>query len=670
MGKHTTADIRNIALIGGPATGKTTLAEAILFKTGAIQRQGSVGDGTTVADWEEDEQEKQHSLRLSVMKAEYKGCRINLLDTPGYPDFVGEAACGLGAAELAALCVSMTHGLTFPGRKSWELAGRAKRARCIVLTHIDQAEFDLAATCEQLGESLGVRCVPVTIPSGTGTGLTGVNAVPLGGKAEGEMAGLRDALIEAVVEIDEAVMTRYLEENQPPSEDEAHGLLCRSLVAGELVPVLCVDSLSGLGVPELLEFVKRSCPSPEHGPFRTTLDGDEVSPQAEGTTAFVFKTLIDPFVGKLCLMRVVCGHLEPGASVTLARTGKHEKLAHLQEMQGKAHTEVHGAVAGDIVAVAKVDEIETSDTLNVGVNDRMLEPLVVPKPMAARAVEPANRADELKLSTALRRVASEDPAFSYERSESTGELVAHGTSIMHIETVLHRIKERSGVDVKLSVPRVPLKETITSKSDGHFRHKKQTGGRGQFAEVFLSVEPGERGTGLEFIDDTVGGSIPRNFLPAVEKGVVEEMNKGIIAGYPVVDVVVRVKDGKYHDVDSDEASFKRAGARAFREGFSKARPVLLEPLLDMEVAVPSRFMGAITSDMTGRRGHISGMESMGGVQVVRTRVPQREVLTYPTVLHSLTAGEGTFSAEFHDYEIVPSNVQQEIMAQYKPAEED
>jgi elongation factor G len=290
--------------------------------------------------------------------------------------------------------------------------------------------------------------------------------------------------------------------------------------------------------------------------------------------------------------------------------------------------------------------------------------------MAARAISPVNHADEIKLSTALRRLASEDPAFHCDRIEATGQLVARGMSLMHLETLLKRLKERSGVEVKIDLPRVALKETITSQADGHHRHKKQTGGRGQFAEVFLSVAPGERGTGLTFEDGTVGGSIPKNFIPAIEKGIVDQMHKGIIAGYPVVDVVVRVTDGKFHDVDSDEASFKLAGARAFRDGFAKARPVLLEPILHLEVAIPSRFMGAITSDMTGRRGQISGMDALGDIQVILARVPEREVLTYPTVLHSLTSGEGTYTAAFDDYEVVPPNIQQEVMAEYKPKEEE
>jgi elongation factor G len=672
MSNHTTADIRNIALIGGSGTGKTSLGEAILHTAGEIERLGNIGDGTTVSDFDEEEKAKTHSVRCSVLHADHKGIHYSLLDTPGYPDFVGEAASGMGGAEAAALHVSVTQNLTFPGHKIWDLAGKAERTRCVVLTHIDQAdpETDLSLFIEELGESLGARCVLVSVPDSVGESFSSVSLVPLGGKAEGDLAALQESLTEAIVEIDDEAMTRFLEEDSPPSGAEAEALLNRSMKAGELVPVLCVNPLTGAGVPELLDLAKRVFPSPLDGPFYKTTEGEAVSPEAEGTSAFVFKTVIDPYVGKLCILRVVSGQITAGDHLKLARTGKSVKLGHLEVVQGKDHKEVHEAVAGDIVAVTKIDDLETSDTLSDPAHERVLADLIVPKPMASRSIEALDHGDELKLSTGLRRAVSESPAFHYERNDDTGELVVHGTSIMHIESELKRLKERSGVEVKIGIPRVALQETINAKSDGHHRHKKQTGGRGQFAEVFLTVEPGERGQGLEFVDATVGGSVPKQFIPAIEKGVRAVMSTGIIAGYPVVDVTVKVKDGKYHDVDSDEASFKLAGGRAFKDGFTKANPVLLEPLVDMEIAVPSRFMGAITSDVTGRRGQISGMDSIGDMQIVRTRVPQREVLTYPTILHSLTSGEGSFTAEFADYEVVPSNIQQALMAEYKPKDDD
>ena len=671
MSSYSTADIRNIALIGGPDTGKTSLTEAMLFATGAITRLGEVGDGTTTSDFDEEEKSKGHSIRCSLTRMDHKGTHINLLDTPGYPDFIGEVASALGAVEVAALVVNVHKGLTFPCHTTWDLAGKTGRSRCIVLTHIDQEDdFDLTAFCTDMSEGLGVRCLPVSVPEGVGSKMTGIKAVPFGSKCDEDVASYREALIEAVVEIDDDAMTRFLEEDKPPTEAEAYKLLTRSILAGDVVPVICASPLTGQGVTEFLDFATKALPSPADGPFFKTIEGEELHPDSDGTTLFVFKTVIDPFIGKLCILRVVCGIAEHGHSLNLSRTGKTVKLGHLETMQGKDHSEVHEATAGDLIAVTKIDELETSDTLLDSDHDRHLAPLVVPKPMASRAIEPLDHGDELKLATALRRVVSESPAFSYERNEFTAELVVHGTSIMHIESELHRIKERTGVEVKIAIPRVALKETMTLASKGHYRHKKQTGGRGQFAEVFLEVLPAERGAGLVFEDGTVGGSVPKNFIPAIEKGVVELMNSGIIAGYPVVDVTVRVKDGKFHDVDSDEASFKLAGARAFKAGFTDGKPVLLEPLLDMEIAVPSRFMGAITSDVTSRRGQIVGMSSVGDMQIVRTKVPQREVMTYPTVLHSLTQGEGSFSAEHADYEVVPGNIQKDIMAEYQPEHSD
>ncbi len=667
MSHHTTGDTRNIALIGGPATGKTTFAEAVLFATGVIDRMGSISDGHTVSDFSAAEQEKQHSLQSSFMYTDHKGCHYNLLDGPGYPDFVGEATCALAGAETALLCVHAGQGLTFPGHKIWDLAARMGRARGVLVTHIDEVEFDPEQLVAQLNEELGVRCIPLNVPQGTGAKLEGVTNVPLG--EGGALQEHRQRLLEAIVEVDDTVMTDFLENDVLPAEDQVHSLMTRSILTGDVVPIFFVSSTTGKGVQEFLDSASIALPSPLDGPFYKDTEGNDIDPTVEDPTALVINVAIDPFMGKLSFLRIVSGKLTSGAVLHLMRTGKNEKLAHLQLMQGKDHREEHDAIAGEIIAVAKLDDLEISDTISAG-NERTVEPLPMPKPMAARAIEPANHSDDLKLTEAIRRAASEDPAFSLERDEYTGELIVHGTSIVHIETVLKRITERTGVVINVAVPRVALKETVTGSSPGHHRHKKQTGGRGHFAEVSLVVEAAERGGGLDFIDETVGGSVPKQFIPAIEKGVRQAMQEGIIAGYRVEDVTVRVKDGKFHDVDSDEASFRLAGGRAFRDGFTKARPVLLEPMLEVEVAVPSRFMGAITSDMTGRRGQINGMDALGDLQVIKARVPQRELLTYPTVLHSLTSGEGSYSAALHDYEVVPANIQQELMAEYKPKDDD
>ncbi len=670
MGKHSPGDVRNLALIGGPRTGKTTLAEAILVHCGAVARRGTVAEGNTVSDYEPEEREKKHSVQLGVLHAEWKNHVLNLLDAPGYPDFIGETAAALAACETAAMCVDVTKGLSFPGRKAWELAGRAGKARCIVATHVDAAAFDWDAWLGSLSQDLGCRCVAVMIPRGSGTGFSGCDLVPLAGDAGGALGAARDALIEAAVEIDEAALTRFLENDQRPTEAQAVQLVVRSTVAGALVPVLCVSALDGRGVDELLQYVTRCLPSPLDGPPIKDEQGAPVPATAPEFSALVFKTVIDPFVGRLAMLRVVSGRLELNMSPLNPRTQKTEKIHHLQLTQGKEHVPVTSAEAGDIVAVTKLETLETSDTLCDAAHPHLLARPALPRPMVARAIEPVNHADEVKLSVALKRAVSEDPTFTFERDEATGQLIAHGISTMHLETVLRRIKERGHVEVKVSVPRVPLRETITRSADGHYRHKKQTGGRGQFAEVFVKLSPAPRGAGLVFQDDTVGGSVPRQFIPAVEKGARAAMGKGVIAGYPVVDVTVSVVDGKFHDVDSDEASFKIAGTRAFRDAFLKCHPVMLEPLLDLEVAIPSRFMGAITSDLTGRRGHITGMDTLGDTQIIKARVPQREALTYPTVLRSLTSGEGSFSSTFHDYEVVPANVQQEIMSGFTLADED
>ncbi len=662
--------IRSLALIGGSGSGKTSFTEALLAKMGAIPRAGTIADGTTVSDHEHEEKERQHSISLGVLHGDHKGTRFYLLDAPGYPDFVGEAAAALAACETAVMFVNASEGVTFTGRRAWDLAAKQSRGRAVVVTHVDQAEIDWGTFCEELSESLGVRCLPVMMPKGTGEKFSGVEAVPFGGKAEGELATLRDAVIEAAVEVDEEVMTAFLEDKFVATADSISVLMRMSIVEGSLVPVLVANALDGTGADEFLKFAERCFPSPLHGPAFVDTDGNAVEADGEGTTAFVFKTIMDPFVGKLCLLRVIRGTLKSGDELKLMRTGKHERLAHFESMQGKDHKAVDTAVAGDLVAVAKHDNLETSDTLCDPAHEVTMRPLVLPSSPVARAIEPLDHADEVKLATALRRCHAEDPTFTFAREEATGELVVHGVTLMHVETVLRRIKERTKVEVKVEIPHVSLEESITIPAEGHHRHKKQTGGRGQFAEVYLKVEPGERGTGLTFLNETVGGSIPRNFIPAIEKGIVAAMAEGVIAGHVVVDIVVKVHDGKFHNVDSDEASFKKAGAMAFKDAFQKAKPVLLEPVMDMEIAVPSRFMGNITSDLTSRRGHIIGMDTLGDVQVVKANAPQREILTYPTALHAMTQGEGSFTCAFHDYEIVPANIQKEIMAEFKPKDDD
>ncbi len=670
MTKHATGDVRNLALIGGPGTGKTTFAESLLFEAGATKRLGSVRDGTTVSDFRPEEQEKQHSVEMTLLRAAHLGRLYHIIDTPGYPDYIGEPLAALSACETAVFFVDAVRGLNFPGRKVWERAVEAGKARCVVVTRVDEAKVDWQQMVATLGEVLGCRCVAVTVPDGSGSELRRVRSVPLGPDGDPDLAPWADALVEAAVEIDDACMTRFLEEDVRPTEAELCDLLVRSVVQGQIVPVFAVSAVDGRGVKEFLEYASRVLPSPADGPFPQDEEGRPVRPESSVEAAFVFKTMIDAFVGRLSLVRIASGAVHAGMSLTIARTGKPEKIAHLQSVHGKEHVDTDMVAAGDLLAIPKLESISTFDTLHGTVRAVTFAPPKLPAPMVARAIEPANHADDAKLSVALKRAAAEDPTFVYERDEATGELIVRGVSPIHIESVLRRIKERSHVEVKVEIPRVPMRETITGRAEGHYRHKKQSGGRGQFAEVFLRVAPAPRGAGLQFVDETVGGSVPRQFLPAIEKGVREVMGRGVIAGYPVVDVRVEVTDGKFHDVDSDEASFRMAGGRAFRDAFSKARPVMLEPLLDIEVAIPSRFMGAVTSDLTGRRGHISGMEALGDVQVIKARVPAREVLTYPTALRSLTQGEGSYASTMHGYDVVPAHVQQEIMSSFKPREDE
>ncbi len=669
MTTYDTASIRNLALIGASGSGKTSFAEAILHTTGAISRLGTVSDGTTVSDFEAAEKDKGGSISLSVLHADHRDIRLHILDAPGMADFIGEVATAVAPVETVVLCVKAGEGVTFVARRAWDLARKHGRAACVVVTHVDEEDVDFPSLVEDLGNSLDARTVAVSLPDGTGQNFNGVKVVPFGGGEE-DLADEYATLVEAVVEIDEDAMTAFLEEDKVPEADVTKNLLTQSMVAGDVVPVFCASPLDEKGVSEFLDVATACFPSPLDGPFLSDGEGSPVAPNADGVGALVFKTFSDPFVGKLCVLRVVHGEMTPAQSLTLSRTGKPEKIPTLQFRQGKEQIATDRAVAGDIVCVPKVDALETGDSLYDGGDDCSFATADIPRPMVGRAITPADHKDDAKLSESLKKAGQEDSTFTYERDEQTGQLLVHGISMLHLETVFRRIKERSNVELLVSLPRVPFRETVTAPSEGHYRHKKQSGGKGQFGEVYLKLESGERSSGLDFVDKTVGGSIPKQFMPAVEKGIRAEMAKGIVAGYPVVDVCVMVYDGKFHAVDSDEASFKMAGARAFRDAFMKGNPVLMEPLLDIEVATPGKFMGAITSDLTGRRGQIMGMDSVGDTQIVKARVPQKEVLTYPTALQALTHGEGSFLADFFDYELMPSNVQHEVMAEYQPVEDE
>ncbi len=677
MAKYGSADIRNVAFVGAPHSGKTTLLEVMLHSIGSIPRRGHVADGSSFVDYDALEKEKKHTLFMKVFHGSHKKKVLNLLDSPGYPDYVSEAIAAMNAVETVALSVNAAEGVQFHTQRLWIEAERIGRGRIILVNRCDAEGIDPEAVISSLQDILGSICQPINLPIAPGSGISGVVDLVKGHEsAPAEMkelvASMRDQMIEGLVSTDDDAMEAYLESGEV-AIGELAPLMQKGIASGAFVPILFTAAEKNVGVAELLDFLADDAPSPLSGPFFKVSDGAELTEdlhdlnpaEHDAFAGRVFKTVSDPYVGRLTFLRVVTGEIRPDDLYMNVRIGKHEKMPSVLRSQGKEHEKSDVGIAGDIVVVAKAETIETNDSLCAERAQVTFPPMVMPVPMVAVALLPKNRGDEQKLSTGLKKLTGEDPTFRTDRDEQTGELIAHGVSPLHLETQLHRLATNFKVEVETKIPRVPMRETVTTPSEGHHRHKKQTGGRGQFAEVYLRVIPQERGVGFEFVDATFGGSVPRNYLPAIEKGVIDQMSKGVIAGYPVVDVRVEVYDGKHHDVDSDEHSFKIAGARAFRDGFEKARPVLLEPVVILEVAVPSRFMGDINGDLNGRRGRIAGMEAIGETQVIKAQVPLKEVQTYAADLRSITQGEGSYSFEFSHYDIVPHKIQDDLVASHK-----
>ncbi len=667
--KYTTSQIRNIALVGASA-GKTTLADLILFKTGVVNRRGKPADGSSALDYHAEEKDALHTHSAKVVHFMHQGCHVNLLDTPGYPDFVGEAMAALAAVDAAIVVVDANGALPFNARRLLEAARSLKLATFLVFNKMDGEQADFAKAFDHVRELLGRDCDAVVVPNGNGGAFKSVMSI----LAPGGDAAARAALVESVVETDEKVMEKYLEAGAI-SDAEVEQVFAAAVKSGAIVPVLACSGDKDIGVTELLDHVVKYAPSPLEAVGRLVRkaapgDPDRRVKPGDPTCAQVFKSVSDPHVGKQSWVRVWSGTVKHDVALTLERLGKPEKLANLMRMQGKAHDAIPEAIAGDLLAIAKVEHLETGDTLCDAAHLQALVPIDVPKAMVTLAVEPKSRNDDQKMAIGLRKLALEDPTFHEHRDPATHELVINGLTNLHLDTMVKRLKERYGVEVVTRPPRVALKETIVGRSEGHYRHKKQTGGSGQFGEVFLKIEPKERGAGFEFSDEVVGGTIPRQFIPAVEKGIREALEHGVFAGYPVCDMVVRVYDGKYHAVDSNETSFRIAGRMAFKDAFLKAKPVLLEPIVDLLVEVPSAAMGDVTGDLNSRRGRISGMDSLGNLQIIKAQIPLREILDYSTKLRSMSAGEGAYSYTISHYDVVPSKIAQELAALYKPKDEE
>jgi len=678
MPSYTTADIRNVLLAGHGGCGKTTLADALLLASGTVNRKASVVDGSSFSDFEKEEKEHKHSIYSSILHIDYQGKRINLIDSPGSPDLSGQAIACTPAVETIAIVINAQSGIEVVSRRIMDVAKEQNKARAIIVNKMDMPEVELESLVEQIRETFGSECLPINLPTGKGKGVVECLLNTDGDADFDTVKRCHAAILDQIVEMDENLMEKYLG-GEEPDYSALHDPFERAMDDGHVVPILFTDAKNGVGLKELLDAIVMHFPSPIEGnmPNFLTGEGADEKPyevKEESTRpllAHVFKVTTDPFVGKLAIFRVHQGRITGQSQVFIGHNKKPIKLGHVFHLQGKEHKEVPEVITGDIGAVAKIEDIHTNDVLHDdhALDSVHLKPIRFPTPMYGLAISPKARGDEQKISGALHKIVEEDPTFRVSVDRQTHEMVVQGIGELHLRLVLERLKNR-GLDVDTKPPKIAYKETITLKAEGHHRHKKQTGGAGQFGEVYLRIEPLERGKGYEFADEIFGGTIPGQYVPAVEKGVKDLLDQGVLAGYPLQDVKVVVYDGKHHPVDSKEVAFRTAGKYAFRDAVMKAKPVLLEPIVNMEVTVPESAVGSITGDLSGKRGRIQGQDFLpGGMAVVKAQAPLSEVMQYQSQLKSVTGGQGSFVMEFSHYEPVPPQVQNQIVSQYKPREE-
>ncbi len=669
--------IRNVALVGHGGSGKTSLAEALLYVAGATTRQGSVDQGTSTLDHEPEEIDRKISLSLAVASFDWGDHQINLIDAPGYADFSGDARAALRAADLALFVVSAVDGVEVQTELLWRVAAEEGIARAIVITKLDRDRASFQRTLDQLKETFGKRVAPVQVPIGSEGSLSGLVRVVSEraylyepGEKQGKLGDLPEsvselvhsahtALIESVVETDDALMEAYFE-GEEPSREVIVNTVHRGMIAGEIFPVLVASATTLVGVDTLAEFLLDFGPGPAEHPSLPLESGD-LKMNADGpVAAYVFKTISDPFVGRISLFRVFAGHIDGDVELELASDGR-VRMHNLFRLQGREHLDIHEVSMGEIAAVAKAEQARAGDTLRSPGSDIVISPMEMPSPVMELAISPRSNQDEEKLSTALARLTEEDPTIRVERRAETGETILAGLGDAHLDVSLARIARKYGVEVDTALPSVPYRETITSSGEAEGKHKKQSGGRGQFGVAVVRFAPRPRGSGFEFIDSIKGGSIPRQFIPAVNKGVEEALTGGILAGHPVIDLSAELVDGKYHSVDSDELSFRMAGIQAVRSAGPSLRPVLLEPIMSLTVRVPEEYTGDIMGDINAKRGRVLGMDTDGGVRVIEAQVPMSEVQRYAVDLRSMTSGRGTFEVRFDHYEEVPHQEAQKIV---------
>ncbi len=686
------ADIRNVALVGHSGAGKTQLAAALLYDTGATPRLGKVDDGTTVTDYDEEAIARKHTLSSSLAYFEFNKRKVNLIDTPGMGNFLSDARAALRVVEAALVVVDGVSGVEVSTEKIWETADALNLPRLIVVSRLDRDRASFPRALESLQQTLSRSAVAVQWPIGEAEDFSGIvdlltmqawsfaedgsgkaTEIPIPDTAKADVDAARTTLIEAVAETDEGLMERFFENGTLEQEELLKGLAA-SVRASHVFPVLCASGLKNIGGPLLAEAITALVPSPADRPFPGLgPDGSPATRKADLSAplvVWVFKTIADQFAGRISLYRVISGTFKSDSTVQNVTRDASERVGHLVVLEGKAQEQVPEVHAGDLGAVAKLKDTHSGDVMGDPEAGFSVQPLSFPEPVLSYAIVPKTRGDEDKISTSMYRLQDEDPSIGYTRDEQTHDLLLSGQGQLHIEVTVAKLRRRFGVEVELKPPHIPYRETITQSVEAHGRHKKQTGGHGQFGDCKIRMEPLPRGADFEFVNDIFGGSIPRQFVPAIEKGIQETRTRGYLAGYPVVDLRVTVYDGSFHAVDSNEMSFKMAGRLAFRDAMSKAGPTLLEPMMLVEVYAPSDFAGDLLGELNSRRGQIAGMDTRGANTVIRAQVPMAEMLTYEQTLTAATGGRGGYHMEFHHYAEVPAHLHAKIIAEAKAEKGD
>ena len=675
--------IRNVALVGHSGAGKTQLASALLFDADAVNRLGAVDDGTTVTDYDDEEIARKHTLSSSTAFAEWQKTKINLIDTPGMANFFSDAACALRVADAALVVVDAVAGSEVLTEKVWGVAEELGLPCVVVLNRLDRERASLSRSLESLHEALGRTVVPIQLPIGEEKDFRGVvdlvamkaltfdadGRTVTAGDVPPELADdandAREALIELVAEADDALMEQFFESGTLTQEQLEAGL--KTATAGRQVfPLVCASATANIGIQPLLDAVLAYVPPATERTLPVVdADGNPATADSSGAAALVWKTVADPFAGRITMFRVASGSIAADSTIQNVSREIGERIGAIALLQGKTQTGVPEIRAGDLGAVAKLKETRTGDTLAPKEAAWRFPPFRFTEPVLSYAIEPKSRGDEEKISTALQRLQEEDPTIRYARDAQTSQLLLSGQGQLHIEVTVAKLKRRFGVEVNLRLPRIPYRETIKASTEAHGRHKKQTGGHGQFGDCKIKVAPLPRGEDFQFVDEIFGGAIPRGFIPAVEKGIQEARTRGYLAGYPMVDFQVTLYDGSFHPVDSNEMSFKMAGRLAFRDAMSRAKPTLLEPVMNVEVYAPSDYAGDLMGDLNGRRGKIGGMETRGSSTSIKAEVPMAEMLTYEQQLTSATGGRGSYHMEFSHYEEVPAHILQKVIADAK-----